>query len=167
MIYILLQRHDSASVYRCYTYSTHKRDEFGSLVRSSNFAWSRIEAVLTASGRSNSKIHANSNSKASSTTLHSTAWLESDEHGWPREHTRVLNVHMRVSQHPWLNWRQATCGSQFSRDIYLSTDLYCTCTLIVWSFDSPWHSSNLKPILAVNYSWWLLLGKIHRNAWYK
>ena len=37
----------------------------------------------------------------------------------------------------------------------------CFGSLIVWSFDSPWHSSNQKPmlsILTVNHSWRLLLG---------
>ena len=52
-----------------YLYSSHKRDNFGGLVQSSDFARSTIDMVLMAGGRSDSKIHANSNSKASSTTL--------------------------------------------------------------------------------------------------
>ena len=51
-----------------YLHSSHQRDNFGGLVRLSE---PTIEAVLTAGGRSDSKIHvhANCNSKARSTTL--------------------------------------------------------------------------------------------------
>ena len=50
-------------------YSSHRCGDFGGLVRLSDFVLSMIEAVLMAGGRSDLKIHAISNSKASSTPL--------------------------------------------------------------------------------------------------